>query len=544
MIRRLAVAIVLLLAVLACGKEAIVSPPSTGILKSVSVREAQVVLSKGGSARIHFSIESADFPISLSGSVSLLTLSSTIPSEVLLSDVHPESGAGEYSALLTDKGESNSYSLQVRLGVRQEAGKDAFVFSSSFVIKGEDAATHGVVVNTGLPVLYLDTENAAPILSKEDYVPGILSIRGTEQGEHLEAASCQVRGRGNTTWEWPKKPYLIKLDKRESLLGMPKHKRWVLLANFMDRTLMRNRISMQVASMTGLDWTPRCRSVELVLNGRHVGNYLLIEQVRVDENRVPVAEMTPQDNEGAALTGGYLLELDFHFNNEVQWKDPHGYGFQPGFESSIPFSVKYPDPDVLTGPQLNYIKGYVSKAANALYGANFKDPEKGYAAYLDVDSFVDYWLVFEIMGNHELGNPGSVFFHKDRDGKLQAGPCWDFDWGVLSYRTSPQAQYGLLNQRAIWYARLFEDPAFRQKVKTRFQELLPRLQTIPESMEEAREQLQASARLNFSMWNPAEDASMNGGSIINGDENMSFDAAVSRLISIYEDRLTVIAKSL
>ncbi|MBR1794578.1 MAG: CotH kinase family protein [Bacteroidales bacterium] len=229
-------------------------------------------------------------------------------------------------------------------------------------------------------------------------------------------------------WEWPKKPYLIKFDQKQSLFGMPAHKRWVLLANFMDRSLMRNLVSMKVASMTAFDWTPGCVPVELVLNGKHQGSYLLIEQVRVDDDRVDIAEMTPEDNTGDAVTGGYLLEF--------------------------PFGVKYPDEEDLTKQQLAYIKKYVSDAANTLYGQDFQDSEKGWRAFLDEDSFIDYWIVFEVMGNHELGNPGSVFMHKDRGGKLVAGPCWDFDWGVLSYNTSPQARTGLINGKAIWYERL------------------------------------------------------------------------------------------
>ena len=133
------------------------------------------------------------------------------------------------------------------------------------------------------------------------------------------------------------------------------------------------------------------------------------------------------------------------------------------------------------------------------------------------------------MGNHELGNPGSVFMHKDRGGKLVAGPCWDFDWGVLSYNTSPHARTDLVNGNAIWYSRLREDPAFEAKLKARFNELLPQLQTIPAYMDECEKLLTESAKLNFAMWNPAEDASQNGGYIINGDENMTFHNAVSRL---------------
>ena len=381
------------------------------------------------------------------------------------------------------------------------------------------------------------------ITSKEEYVKASLKIKGTEQLEGLDATSCEIRGRGNTTWYWPKKPYLIKLDEKQHIFGMHKHKRWVLLANFMDRTLMRNLVSMKVASMmSNLAWTPGCQPVELVLNGKHMGSYLLIEQVRVDNHRVAITEMTPQDNVGDAVTGGYLLELDFHYDNEVQWTDPNGHNNQWG--NGIPFGVKYPDPDDLTPQQRTYIQGYISEAANTLYGNNFKDPEKGYAKYIDIDSFIDYWIVFEVMGNHELGNPGSVFMHKDRGGKLVAGPCWDFDWGVLSYSTSPQARTGLINHSAIWYGRLRQDPAFEAKLKARFNELLPKLQTIPDYMDECERLLTESAKLNFAMWNPAEDASQNGGNIINGDERMSFHDAVARLKSIYKDRLQVIPTKL
>ena len=395
-------------------------------------------------------------------------------------------------------------------------------------------------MRTGLPIIYIDTENAKEITSKEDYLNATFRINGRGVAEGLDEVTCQIRGRGNTTWGWPKKPYLVKFDSKQSIFGFPKHKRWILLANFMDRTMMRNLVAMKVSSMTNLDWTPRCQSVELVLNGKHVGNYLLIEQVRVDKNRVPVTEMSPEDTEGDALTGGYMLELDFHFDNKFQWLSEFGHSNEWiwGRNDVVPFGIKYPDEDDINNTQINYIKKYIGDAAAALYGDDFKDAEKGYAAYIDVDSFIDYWIVFEVMGNHELGNPGSVYMHKDRGGKLIAGPCWDVDWGVLSYKTSPQAKNGLLNRNAIWYARLFDDPAFKAKVKARFGELLPKLETVPDYIDQLQKTLEKSAALNFAMWNPAEDG------MINGDESMTFDAAVSRLKENFSERLEVIQRNL
>ena len=377
------------------------------------------------------------------------------------------------------------------------------------------------VYSTGLPVVEINTEGGAPIVSKEDYLAADFRIVGKSAADDFGPLSCSVRGRGNTTWTWPKKPYLVKLDSKASVFGLPAHKRWILLANFMDRTMMRNLVSMKVASLTSLAWTPSCRPVELVLNGSHMGNYLLIEQVRVDKNRVDISDE------------GFLLELDFHYDNPVQWKD-----------HDIPFAIKHPDEEDIKPARVQEIKDYISSVSNAIYGPDFKDAAKGYANYLDVDSFVDYWIVYEVMGNHELGNPGSVYMHKDAGTKLFAGPCWDFDWGVLSYNTSPHAKTGFVNRYAIWYARLFDDPAFRSKVKARFQELLPQLSTIPDYMEECRSMLGKSAVLNFAIWNPAEDSSQNGGHIINGDENLTFDAAVDRLKDIYKERLKVILSNL
>ncbi len=538
--RKILVSLLAVSLLFSCGRE-----QSGGELLSVTVETQRVRMSENGTAEVVFTVDEPAYVFDLERDVVLYKADgiNPHPEDFSLEKVAPVGGGGKYVATLADRGlHGGEYLTRVLLGIRNHAG--VITFSEPFEVCGAQYGSQGTTLETGLPILYLDTENKAPILSKEDYVTASLTVRAPEEDNWLDDLSCQVRGRGNTTWSWPKKPYLVKLDKKASVLGMPKHKRWVLLANFMDRTMMRNLVAMKVASMTALDWTPRCRSVELVLNGVHQGNYLLIEQVKVDKNRVPITEMGPEDNTGEAVTGGYLLELDFHYDNEVQWVDSHGGTVQWGAGSGIPFGVKYPDPEDLTPSQLSYIKEYIAEAAEVLYGPGFEDPEKGYAQYIDVDSFVDYWIVFEVMGNHELGNPGSVYFHKDRGGKIKAGPCWDFDWGILSYNTSPQARTGLINRNAIWYARLFQDPAFVEKVKARFQELLPQLETIPGYIQTLEKELEASASLNFRLWNPAEDASMNGGRIINGDENMTFHQASVLLKKTFEERLGVIRKSL
>ena len=491
--------------------------PSGPSLKSITLIDNTVTMEPGGSASLRFKVEDPEYEFN---ELSLFGTDGQEPSLFHLKSFQKDSDKGCYVAIIQNDSREEGYNRTAGLSIKSAEGTP--VYSQNFLVVGK--ASKPGMVHTGLPVVFVDTQGGVAITSKETFVKANISIVGMEGIDGLQEVSCSIRGRGNTTWSWPKKPYLVKLEEKASIFGFPEHKRWVLLANFMDRTMMRNMVAMKVSSMTRLDWTPRCQSVELVLNGKHVGNYLLIEQVRVDGDRVNIDK-----------TDGYLLELDFHYDNTFQWKD-----------HNIPFAVKHPDPDdasALTQEKKTWIKNYIATVSNVIYGNNFKDPSNGYARYLDIDSFIDYWIVFEVMTNHELGNPGSVYFHKDKGGKLIAGPCWDFDWGVLTFDTTG-GDYRLINRNAIWYSRLFQDPAFLQKTRDRIQELLPQLNTIPDYIDECAALLEESAKLNFQMWDPSEDASQNGGKIINGDENMTFDEAVERIKNNYKIHLQLVLDKL
>ncbi|MCI2083120.1 MAG: CotH kinase family protein [Bacteroidales bacterium] len=149
-----------------------------------------------------------------------------------------------------------------------------------------------------------------------------------------------------------------------------------------------------------------------------------------------------------------------------------------------------------------------------------------------------------MMVNHELANPGSIYFHKDREGKLVAGPIWDFDWGTLGYNCSPQAKGKLFMTQAIWYSRLTNDPDFREMARKRWAVLKPRFITIEQNFDIYYKYLEVSANLNFNMWNPADDASQNCGRIINGDENMTFKEAVNYAKSVFAERIAAIDSKL
>jgi len=271
-----------------------------------------------------------------------------------------------------------------------------------------------------LPAVYVTTPQQTPILSKDDWVKnGIMRIWKTD-GVINDLGGTSVKGRGNSTWSFPKKPYAIKLDKKAEVLGMPKHKRWVLLANWIDRTLMRNHIAFTIAKNTeSLDWTPRGEFVELILNGKHLGNYYLCEQIKIDKNRVNIAEMESTDIDGEVITGGYLLEMDINYDEVNKFHTDI---------RNLPVNIKEPDEDVLVDKQFNYIQNYINQVERAIYADNFSIDGHSYTEYIDVNSFIDWWLVHELTHNGEPGWPKSSYMHKDKNDKLVAGPVWDFDY--------------------------------------------------------------------------------------------------------------------
>lgn len=417
-------------------------------------------------------------------------------------------------------------------GVEQQSGVTANDFRGDVrytVYTGSRKNEYTVRITnfTGLPVMWIETPGNQPITSKEDWLAGsTLSIDGAGRFADMQTVAMSIRGRGNSTWGWPKKPYNIKLDSKAEVLGMPKHKRWCLLANYMDRTLMRNKIAYYLAEQTSLAWTPRCEYVELFLNGKYQGQYLVAEHIKVDKNRVNITEMEPTDISGDAVTGGYLLELDFHFDNVWQWHTAH----------NVPFGVKSPDDDELVSEQFAWIQNHIAEVENVIYGSSFKDPEKGYRRYIDEESFVDYWLVYELTVNHELGNPGSVYLHKDRGGKIVAGPVWDFDWGTFSYNASPAAQWGLFIQWAWWYDRLFQDEGFCSTAAERWRVLKPKFMTALQYIDEQEDYIAVSAQRNFVVWSMTTDT--------NGDERLSHSQAVARMRKILEERIEIVDREI
>lgn len=319
-------------------------------------------------------------------------------------------------------------------------------------------------VAAALPVMRIATSGGAAITSTETYVPATLTITDTD-GTVLTSTTTEIRGRGHSTWNYPKKPFRLKLTSKASLLGMPSNRHWVLLANYVDRTLVRTEAIFDLAERMGFAWTPRSRPVVVELNGTYQGVYQLVEHIRIDPNRVAIDELKAGDTAAPAVTGGYLIEID----------ERKGEDYCPeSARTSVTFC--FANPETLLDPawsaQKAYIDQYLADTEAALYGADFANPTTGYAAYIDVASAVDWYLVNEFVKNVDSNFFSSVFLYKPRGGKLVFGPVWDFDLAMGNANFFGAADStGYRTRSAQWYARLFEDPAFAARVASRWRTL-------------------------------------------------------------------------
>lgn len=407
----------------------------------------------------------------------------------------------------------------------QISGETANDFSEpvTYKVVSASGSTQEYVVDitySGLPVMYIKTANNADIPSKhEDWLEGTeIKLYNTDWEVDYEGTNDNIRGRGNSTWNYAKKPYALKLDSKAKILGMPKHKRWVLLANWMDRTMMRNRIAFAVAMKTDLAWTPHGEFVELFVNGVHKGNYYLCEHIKIDENRVNIDEL-----DDTKTDSGYMMELDTYYDEVNKFRSQY---------YNLPYMFK--DPDEVNNTQFDFLQKYVNDMEASLKD-NTKFAAREYTNYIDMDSFADWWLVHEITGNAEPRHPKSSYMHKDKGGKFHMGPVWDFDWETFKPNTSDKL---ILKDTysCLYYARLFQDSQFKAKVKEQWNKHEAGFRDIITFIESEGERLKGSDAMNHEMWPITLDSPGCQG-LVNGDEGMTFEEAVTRMKNAYSQKL-------
>ena len=390
---------------------------------------------------------------------------------------------------------------------------------------GEDIES--TVSDTGLPVICIDVNDGSGITDRETYKAATMYIKLNDEykaftNDYTEkgGAGLVIKGRGNSTWtqfQTQKRPYTIKLDKKTALFGMRKSKKWTLIANFMDRSNLRNKLAYDLSGQLGLAY---CQSVfvNLYLNGTYLGVYQLCERPDVDEEiydwedigediasairkagDITKAEQSELetlmkndlswitsgkvtfkgksytvsdyiDISSYSLQGGYLIEYDYYFDEPSKFKTGTG----------VPLNIRSPEQLRTNDTLMGYLQTLFADFEEALYSDNFYNGKgRHYSEYIDIDSFVDYYIVNAFFLNVEFGYK-SMYLYIDGTGIITMGPVWDFDWSSGNHFLGSSSDYanwyndwrGSCN---TWYRRMYRDPWFVALIADRFYEVKNKL---------------------------------------------------------------------
>ncbi|CAM5783381.1 hypothetical protein CCAE64S_01145 [Castellaniella caeni] len=381
---------------------------------------------------------------------------------------------------------------------------------------------------SALPVLRIETPDAQHPPINGQHVPAALSLRQAGgQGILLTDAAASIHVRGNTTRDMPKKPYTLKLSRKTDLMrrlgidcgyrlsptqtGCNESKRYVLLANWADKSLLRNWAAFQLArsipigapfldsppgsptpsgSQALMPWAPHSAFVALYLNGAYEGVYQLAEQPRIDRHTINLSKQGKHPD----ITGGYLLEIDDRQKRPFHFTTPRG------------LNISMRDPETPKGlASLGYISYHVSQAETALFSTASRDPRTGWRAWFDQAAAVNYYLVNDIMGNADGGSLySSVYLYKARNNPLlYMGPVWDFDVSAGNLDFYPIASpFEPWTQESLWYRQWFLDPGFKAAVARQFNTLKAHhvFDDWLAAIEAQAHRLQADAAANFDRW--------------------------------------------
>lgn len=460
-------------------------------------------------------------------------------------------------------GASVSYSIDGCGSFSDWDGKSAIDFTYGNIIRiSKDGAYRDYevqITNTGLPVVVINqpggnvtwSEVGESYWSKDsdfdNITGGTMTIYNADGSISLASCDAATRIRGNSTQDMPKKPFAVKLGSKASVLGMNKHKRWVLLANWKDRSLLRNDICLGIArkfaetpfpdgSDNGNGWQVDGRFVELVYNGVHVGNYYLCEQIKIDKNRLNISG----EYDGSAVTDadaakfGYLMEVDDNFDEVDK--------FVTRFGLPIMFKDELDAGGILMANVKRHILDIEQKLYNGYKGTTSAFDQA--FAEMNINSFVDQFLIYEFCMNSEFVNPKSVYLYQDGSGPLFAGPVWDFDWqsfpstkaigGCLEdlqsswdrdytksllatpsfqgnsywYNTIPAWSDDLKKKYApVWYPMLIKSTEFQDLCAARWSQMKPILEAYASQIPEHGAMLEKSWEENNSFW-PSFDATL------------------------------------
>jgi hypothetical protein len=372
--------------------------------------------------------------------------------------------------------------LTLRPSLRYAQRKNCFLVVSALIF-------FNALRVSGLPVVNIDTKDGTPILDKDNYVNMTFTLTDPDNpSNNITVVNDEngIRGRGNSTWgSYPKKPYRIKFDKKQPLFGLPAAKNWVLLAEYLDETLILNMTAFELGNILGIPYNHTYHHVQLYLNGEYIGVYGLTEQNQVGEGRV--------DIDG---NYGWFIEIDANYDEEPKFRTA---------SYNLPVMIKSPEaePADIDNPAYDFVRNDVNELCDSMASANF--PENGYRDLINMNTFIDFRLANDVVSNGELSQPKSTFSYKDNGGKINMGPLWDFDWafGLTDGAIPTHFQNYTRGVRFYghqFFKRLFEDPVYSVKYKERWNEKYAEILAVSEFIDDMGTKLEEAAAENFKIW--------------------------------------------
>lgn len=403
--------------------------------------------------------------------------------------------------------------------------------------------------STTLPVVYMNTKGQQVL--KENAIWGNIALldgNGEERSvfstpNSIYRATIKYRGASSYS-KFDKKQYRIKFYKNKkdsakevSLAGMGANSEWVLNGPYLDKTLIRNKLVYDLArELNG--WAPDTRFVELFVDGEYQGVYLAVEPVTNGESRLRLAEFGLLSGETAYIVNRDRIDTG---SEEIDtWGKTNGYTYNALY-------IRYPSKNKITEKQKEYIQKDISEFEQALYGKNFSDKRIGYQAYIDMDNWVDYFIINEFAMNYDAGNL-STYLYKELDGKLQLA-VWDFNNGFDNYqwfRTETDVLHTVENS---WFQRLWQDEAFRERVCERYVQLRKTTlsdEHIAEKIASYQEELGEAVDRNFKVWGYSFKENLLAGTSKEGTSRniRSYEEAMKQLTDTIRERLAYLDKEL
>ena len=348
-------------------------------------------------------------------------------------------------------------------------------------------------LSSNLPIVVITTPGGADIPNEPKISANMKIIfNGTGLMNHITdngniySGKVGIEIRGRYSASLPQKPYGFETRDEAGnnldvpILGMPEENDWVLTANYNDKTFLRNFLAFELFRKMG-HYAPRTEYCEVVVNDQYQGIYLLGEKIKRDKSRVAIAKLNPDENSGDDITGGYIFVNDYYTQSD-SWLSNYSPLNKPG--GDVHFVYYDPEPDELTTQQKAYLKKFVDSFERVLYNPGFKDRTSGYRAYLDVNSFVDYFILGELSRNVDAYKK-SRFYFKDKDsngGLIYSGPPWDYDWAwkditenCIHFNQTDGSGWAYrvndCNNWPVppsWEVRLMQDDAFANKIHDRY----------------------------------------------------------------------------